>query len=67
VTDGRVMDVPTALRRFALNRWQRAARVQERSVRNGTIFHASGALRIARNAALRTLGARLLDQPWLYG
>jgi salicylate hydroxylase len=66
VTDARVMDVPTALRRYALNRWQRAARVQERSERNGTIFHATGPLRLARNAALRTLGARLLDQPWLY-
>ena len=67
VTDGRVMDVPTALRRYALNRWQRAARVQEKSERNGAIFHATGPLRMARNAALRTLGARLLDQPWLYG
>jgi salicylate hydroxylase len=66
VTDARVIDVPTALRRYALNRWERAARVQERSERNGTIFHASGPLRMARNAALRTLGARLLDQPWLY-
>lgn len=65
-TDGHVMDVPTALRRYALNRWERAARVQERSQRNGTVFHASGALRLARNAALRTLGTRLLDQPWLY-
>jgi salicylate hydroxylase len=61
-----ITDVPTALRRYALNRWERVARVQERSLRNGTIFHASGPLRLARNAGLRTLGARLLDQPWLY-
>jgi salicylate hydroxylase len=66
VADGRVVDVPTALRRYALNRWQRVAQVQERSRRNGTVFHAAGALRLARNAALRTLGTRLLDQPWLY-
>jgi len=66
VADGRVMDVPTALRRYALNRRERVARVQERSERNGTIFHATGPLRMARNTALRTLGARLLDQPWLY-
>jgi salicylate hydroxylase len=66
VADGQVMDVPTALRRYALNRWQRVAQVQERSQRNGTVFHATGALRLVRNAALRTLGARLLDQPWLY-
>ena len=62
-----VVDVPTAMRRYALNRWERVARVQQRSERNGTVFHATGALRVARNAALRTLGARLLDQPWLYG
>ncbi|HET8748280.1 MAG TPA: FAD-dependent monooxygenase [Ramlibacter sp.] len=67
VADERTLDVPTALRRYALNRWKRVARVQERSRRNGTIFHATGALRVARNAAMATLGARLLDQPWLYG
>lgn len=61
-----ITDVPTALRRYALNRWERVGKVQERSQRNGTIFHATGPLRMARNAALRTLGARLLDQPWLY-
>ena len=66
VTEG-IADVPTALRRYALNRWERVARVQERSERNGTIFHATGPLRMARNAALKTLGAKLLDQPWLYG
>jgi salicylate hydroxylase len=65
--DDRVIDVPTALRRYALNRWQRVAKVQERSRRNGTVFHATGPLRMARNAAMRTLGARLMDQPWLYG
>jgi salicylate hydroxylase len=67
VTDDRLLDVPTGLRRYALNRWQRVGRVQERSRRNGTIFHASGALRMARNAAMAALGRRLLDQPWLYG
>jgi salicylate hydroxylase len=61
-----IADVPTALRRYALNRWERVGKVQERSQRNGTIFHATGPLRMARNAALRTLGTRLLDQPWLY-
>jgi salicylate hydroxylase len=66
VADGHVMDVPTALKRYALNRWERAAKVQERSERNGTVFHATGPLRMARNAALRTVGAKLVDQPWLY-
>jgi salicylate hydroxylase len=66
VTDGRVIDVPLALRRYALNRWERVAKVQEQSRRNGTIFHAGGALRWGRNLALRALGERLLDQRWLY-
>ena len=67
VADERVVDVATALRRYALSRWERVARVQERSRRNGTIFHATGPLRMARNAAMAALGTRLLDQPWLYG
>jgi salicylate hydroxylase len=67
VADDRVVDVPTALRRYALNRWERVAKVQERSRRNGTIFHATGPLRMARNAAMRMMGRGLLDQPWLYG
>jgi salicylate hydroxylase len=66
VADDRVIDVPLALRRYALNRSGRVGQVQERSRRNGTIFHASGPLRWARNLALRTLGERLLDQGWLY-
>ncbi|HVE54964.1 MAG TPA: FAD-dependent oxidoreductase [Ramlibacter sp.] len=67
IADDRIVDVPTAFRRYALNRFERVGRVQERSLRNATIFHADGLLRRARNAGLRTLGARLLDQPWLYG
>jgi len=67
VADERVLDVPTALRRYALSRWQRVAEVQRRSRRNGAIFHASGPVRWGRNLALRTQGARLLDQAWLYG
>ena len=61
------LDVPTMLNRYALNRWQRNARVQARSIRNGQIFHASGVVRWGRDASLRLLGARLLDVPWLYG
>jgi len=64
--DGRVIDVPTALRRYALNRWQRCARVQARSRRNGRIFHADGALRVARNVAMAVGGDRVMDLPWLY-
>lgn len=60
-------DVPLMLQRFALNRWQRNAHVQARALRNGQIFHASGMMRLGRDAALRLLGRRLLDLPWLYG
>ena len=60
------LDVSTRLRRYALNRWQRNARVQARSTRNGRIFHATGPVRWARDASLRLLGERLLDVPWLY-
>jgi salicylate hydroxylase len=67
VADERVLDVPTALQRYALSRWQRVAEVQRRSRRNGAIFHAAGPLRWSRNLALRMQGGRLLDQPWLYG
>ncbi|MBI5279302.1 MAG: FAD-dependent monooxygenase [Burkholderiales bacterium] len=66
VTEG-VTDLPAALQRYALNRWERCARVQRRSRRNGTIFHATGALRWGRDTAMRLLGERLLDLPWLYG
>ena len=61
------LSLPLRLRRYALNRWQRNAQVQARSLRNGTIFHAAGALRWGRDGALRLLGARLMDMPWLYG
>ncbi len=65
LVDG-VLDVPTLLRRYALNRWQRCARVQARSIRNGGIFHLDGPMAWARDASLRLLGERLLDVPWLY-
>ena len=60
-------DVPGLLQRYAVNRWQRNARVQARALRNGRIFHAQGLLRWARDASMKVLGDRLLDVPWLYG
>lgn len=65
LVDG-VLDVPTLLQRYALNRWQRNARVQARSIRNGEIFHLEGPMAWARDASMRLLGERLLDVPWLY-
>jgi len=61
-------DVPMAqrLQRYAQQRWQRNARVQARSNRNGKIFHARGPVRWGRDLSMRLLGERLLDVPWLY-
>jgi len=59
-------DWPDRLARYAQVRWARNARVQQRSRRNGRIFHASGALRLGRDWAMGLLGERLLDNPWLY-
>ncbi len=62
----RILDVEAALRRYALSRWERVARVQRHSLRNAEIFHATGPRRVARDLALRTLGGRVMDLPWLY-
>ena len=64
---GQTSAVPVALQRYAVNRWQRNARVQARALRNGRIFHAAGPMRWGRDAAMKLLGERLLDMPWLYG
>ncbi|MDO5693181.1 MAG: FAD-dependent monooxygenase [Pseudomonadota bacterium] len=61
------VDVPTRLKRYALARWQRCARVQARSIRNGQIFHSTGLVRFGRDASIKLLGERILDVPWLYG
>lgn len=58
--------VPLALKHYAQRRWQRNAQVQARSSRNGQIFHATGPVRWGRDAAMKLLGERLLDLPWLY-
>ncbi|MBB3179378.1 FAD-dependent monooxygenase [Variovorax sp. Sphag1AA] len=63
---GAAAQVPAAFARYAAERWERNANVQARARRNGEIFHATGLVRIGRDAALRMLGAKLLDVPWLY-
>lgn len=52
--------------RYAHARWQRNARVQARSIRNGEIFHATGIQQWGRDLSMRLLGEKLLDVPWLY-
>jgi salicylate hydroxylase len=59
-------DVPQALQRYANLRWQRNARVQARAIRNGQIYHLKGIQQVGRDIALKLLGARLMDVPWLY-
>ena len=54
------------LHQYARERWQRNARVQARSIRNGKIFHAQGVVRWGRDLSMRLLGQRVLDVPWLY-
>jgi salicylate hydroxylase len=66
LTDATPAHVPQQLQVFAQARWQRNARVQARAVRNGQIFHATGAVRLGRDMGLRLMGARLMDVPWLY-
>ena len=59
-------EVDAVLDHYANRRWQRNRRVQARAIRNGQIFHARGLVRFGRDTALRLLGERLLDVPWLY-
>ncbi len=54
------------LKTYGALRWQRNARVQARSIRNGQIFHSTGWVRWGRDASIRLLGEKLLDVPWLY-
>ena len=60
-------NAPAALQQYAANRWQRNARVQSRALSNGQIFHAQGPMRWGRDVAMKLMGERLLDMPWLYG
>jgi salicylate hydroxylase len=59
--------VAAAWQAMADSRWQRVARVQQQSRRNGRIFHSTGWLRWGRNLALQTWGPHLMDPAWLYG
>lgn len=61
------VDWPAVFQRFARSRWERNARVQARSLRNGRIFHARGLVRWGRDTAMNLLGEKLMDNPWLYG
>ena len=66
VLGGAERPIAQRLEQYAAERWQRNARVQARSERNGQIFHATGLVRWGRDRSMRLLGERLLDVPWLY-
>jgi salicylate hydroxylase len=51
---------------YANARWARNAKVQQRSIQNGKIFHLQGPMRWGRDLAMRMLGESLMDVPWLY-
>lgn len=59
--------VAAAWHAMAHSRWQRVARVQQQSRRNGRIFHSTGLVRWGRNLALQAWGSHLMDPAWLYG
>lgn len=54
------------LQTLARRRWRRNAWIQQRSRRNGQIFHAAGPLRWGRDLGMALLGERLVDLPELY-
>jgi len=60
------LPVEDRLQMYAQARWARNAQVQQRSIRNGQIFHLQGPLRWGRNVALKLMGESLMDVPWLY-
>lgn len=63
---GHGIDWPGLLQALARRRWRRNAWIQQRSRRNGQIFHAAGPLRWGRDLGMALLGERLLDLPELY-
>ena len=60
------LQVEDRLQMYAQARWARNAQVQQRSIRNGQIFHLKGPLRWGRNVAMKVMGESLMDVPWLY-
>ncbi len=63
---GHGIDWSGLLQALARRRWRRNAWIQQRSRRNGQIFHAAGLLRWGRDLGMALLGERLTDLPELY-
>jgi salicylate hydroxylase len=64
-----VQDISAALSMYSRDRVARATRVQREALKVGRIYHMSGPLAFARDAAMRMLGTRGLTEryDWLYG
>ena len=62
-------DIPAAVSTYSRDRVGRAARVQREALKLGRIYHMSGPLAFARDAAMRLRGPRGLSEryDWLYG
>ncbi|MEY3887670.1 MAG: 3-hydroxybenzoate 6-hydroxylase 1 [Pseudomonadota bacterium] len=60
------LTVPVRWQLYAQTRWARNAKVQQRSIRNGEIFHMQGPMKWGRDLAMRMMGESLMDLPWLY-
>jgi salicylate hydroxylase len=60
--------IPAALKRYGWLRRSRVTRVQRAARRNGTIYHLTGAAALARDLAIRAMGAKrmLARQDWIY-
>ena len=60
--------IPAALQRYAQLRRARVARVQRTARRNGAIYHLAGPMALARDLAIKAMGARqmLARQNWIY-
>jgi 2-polyprenyl-6-methoxyphenol hydroxylase-like FAD-dependent oxidoreductase len=60
--------IAAALQRYARERRARVARVQRAARRNGVIYHLSGPAALARDLAIKAMGARrlLARQNWIY-
>ena len=60
--------IPAALHRYAQLRRARVARVQRTARRNGMIYHLAGPMALARDLAIKAMGAKqiLARQDWIY-
>jgi salicylate hydroxylase len=60
--------IPAALKRYAKLRRARVARIARTARRNGTIYHLSGPMALARDLTIKAMGAQrmLARQDWIY-